>query len=131
VGKAQQPGNGGDTRKPGKPLDVATQRLVYTKGETIEERVTRAVWLTSPHCDIYCDIWRIPYVCRSSSCFSEVAIKAFRVLAFKYSKHLSFSSCSRACNQSKSHTYTHTSEIISGKGSNVSSRRLQANMMYR
>jgi hypothetical protein len=50
VGEAQQPGDGGDTGKPGKPLDdVAAQRLVHTKGETIEEHVTSAVWSTSPH----------------------------------------------------------------------------------
>ncbi len=49
MGEAQQPGDGGDTGKPGKPLDVAAQRLVYTKGETVEERVTSAVWSTSPH----------------------------------------------------------------------------------
>ncbi len=47
MGEAQQPGDGEDTGKPGKPFDVAAQRLVYTKGETIEERVTNAVWLTS------------------------------------------------------------------------------------
>jgi len=34
---------------PGKPLDVATHRLVYTKGETVEEHLTSAVWLISPH----------------------------------------------------------------------------------
>jgi hypothetical protein len=49
VGEAQQPGDGGDTGKPRKPLDVVAQRLVYTKGETVEERVTSAVWSTSPH----------------------------------------------------------------------------------
>ncbi len=49
MGEAQQPGDGGDTGKPGKSLDVVAQRLVYTKGETVEERVTSAVWLTSPH----------------------------------------------------------------------------------
>jgi len=49
VGETQQPSDGGDTGKPGKPLDVAAQRLVYTKGETVEERVTSAVWLTNPH----------------------------------------------------------------------------------
>ncbi len=32
MGEAQQPGDGGDTGKPGKPLDVAAQRLMYTKG---------------------------------------------------------------------------------------------------
>jgi hypothetical protein len=50
MGEAQQPGDGGDTGKPGKPLDdVAAQRLVHTKGETVEERVTSAVGSTSPH----------------------------------------------------------------------------------
>ncbi len=53
-------------------------------------------WLMHKECHLP-TLSRIAEVWRSSSCFSAVAINGFRVLTSKYSRHLSFSSCSLAC----------------------------------
>jgi hypothetical protein len=79
-------------------LNTAATECMLTKSIKHKKQDGKANpnWLMHEECHLP-TLSRIAEVWQSSSCFSAVAINGFRVLTSKYSRHLSFSSCSLAC----------------------------------